>query len=37
MNVGELKAYAAERNIDFGGAKSKADILKAIQEARAEG
>lgn len=34
MKVDELKAYAAEHNIDLGEAKSKADILKAIQEAK---
>ena len=32
MKVDELKAYAAEHNIDLGEAKNKADILKAIQE-----
>lgn len=31
--VDELKAYAAERNIDLGGATKKADILKALAEA----
>ena len=36
MRVDELKAYAAEHNIDLGEAKSKADILKAIQEAEAK-
>lgn len=36
MKVDELKAYAAERNIDLGEAKNKADILKAIQEAEAK-
>lgn len=33
MKLEELKAYAAEHNIDLGEAKNKADILKAIQEA----
>lgn len=33
MTVDELKAYAAEHNIDLGDAKSKADILKTVQEA----
>ena len=33
MKVDELKAYAAEHNIDLGEAKNKADILKTIQEA----
>lgn len=33
MKVDELKAYAAEHNIDLGEAKNKADILKAIEEA----
>ena len=37
MKVDELKAYAAEHNIDLSGAKSKVDILKVIQEARTEG
>lgn len=32
MKVDELKAYAAEHNIDLGDAKNKADILKIIQE-----
>lgn len=32
MKVDELKAYAAEHNIDLGEAKNKADILKTIQE-----
>lgn len=36
MKVDELKAYAAERNIDLGEAKNKADILKTIQEAEAK-
>lgn len=34
MKVDELKAYAAEHNIDLGEAKNKADILKTIQEAK---
>lgn len=33
MKVDELKAYAAEHNIDLGEAKNKSDILKTIQEA----
>lgn len=33
MKVDELKAYAAEHNIDLGDAQIKADILKTIQEA----
>lgn len=33
MKVDELKAYAAEHNIDLGDVTQKADILKAIQEA----
>lgn len=33
MKVDELKAYAAEHNIDLGEAKNKANILKTIQEA----
>lgn len=36
MKVDELKAYAAEHNIDLGEAKNKADILKTIQEAEAK-
>lgn len=36
MKVEELKAYAAEHNIDLGDAAKKADILKAIQEAEAK-
>lgn len=32
MKADELKAYAAEHNIDLGNAVSKTDILKAIQE-----
>ncbi len=36
MKVDELKAYAAEHNIDLGDAASKADILKTIQEAEAK-
>ena len=35
MKVDELKAYAAENNIDLGEATKKADILKIIQEAEA--
>lgn len=35
MNLDELKAYAAENNIDLGEATKKADILKIIQEAEA--
>lgn len=35
MKVDELKAYAAENNIDLGEATKKADILKTIQEAEA--
>lgn len=35
MKVDELKAYAAENNIDLGEATKKADILKVIQEAEA--
>ena len=35
MKVDELKAYAAEHNIDLGDAVKKADILKVIQEAAA--
>lgn len=35
MKVDELKAYAAENNIDLGEATKKADILKIIQEAKA--
>ncbi len=33
MKADGLRAYAAEHNIDLGDAKSKADILKIIQEA----
>lgn len=36
MKVDELKAYAAEHNIDLGEATNKADILKTIQEAEAK-
>jgi hypothetical protein len=32
MKVEELKAYAAEHNIELGDAAKKADILKIIQE-----
>jgi len=35
MKVDELKAYAAENNIDLGEATKKVDILKIIQEAEA--
>ena len=34
MTVDELKAYAAEHNIDLTGASKKDDILAAIQAAR---
>ncbi len=33
LRMDELKSYAAERGIELGDASSKADILKAIQEA----
>lgn len=33
MTVKELEALATEKNIDFGGASKKADILAAIQAA----
>lgn len=33
LRMNELKSYAAERGIELGDASSKADILKAIQEA----
>lgn len=33
MTVKELKAYAAEKNIDLGEAKTKADIVAAIEAA----
>ena len=36
MTVDELKAYAAEHNIDLTGASKKDDILAAIQAARVE-
>lgn len=36
MKLEELKAYAAERNIDLGDAANRADILKAIKEAEKE-
>lgn len=36
MKVDELKAYAAEHNIDLGDAANKGDILKTIQEAEAK-
>lgn len=32
MKIEELKAYAAEHNIELGDATKKADILKIIQE-----
>ena len=32
MTVAELKAYAAENNIDLGGATKKEDILAVIQK-----
>ena len=36
MTVEELKAYAAENNIDLTGASKKDDILAAIQAAQGE-
>ena len=36
MNVEELKAYAAENDIDLGEAKKKAEILEAIHAAENE-
>lgn len=36
MKVDELKAYAAERNIDLPEGAKKDEILKAIQEAEAK-
>ena len=36
MTVEELKAYAAEHNIDLTGASKKDDILAAIQAAQVE-
>ena len=36
MTVEELKAYAAEHNIDLTGASKKDDILAAIQAAQGE-
>jgi hypothetical protein len=36
MKVDELKAYAAERNIELPEGAKKDEILKAIQEAEAE-
>ena len=36
MTVDELKAYAAEHNIDLTGASKKDDILAAIQATRGE-
>ena len=35
MTVKELKAYAAEKNIDFGKAKTKGEIITAIEAAEA--
>ena len=37
MTVNELKAYAAEKDIDISKVEKKADILAAIQEAESEG
>ena len=37
MTVNELKAYAAERDIDISKVEKKADILAAIKEAEGEG
>lgn len=36
MKVEQLKAYAVEHNIDLAEAKSKADILKIIQETKSK-
>lgn len=36
MTVNELKAYAAEKDIDISKAEKKADILAAIKEAEGE-
>ena len=36
MTVDELKAHAAENGIDLGDARTKADIMAAIQAARVE-
>lgn len=36
MTVKELKAYAAEKGIELGEAKTKADIVAAIEAAEAE-
>lgn len=36
MKVEELKAYAAEHNIDLGDATNRTDILKVIKEAEKE-
>ncbi len=36
MKVDELKAYAAEHNIDLGDDTNKAEILKTIQKAEAK-
>lgn len=37
MTVNELKAYAAEKDIDISKVEKKADILAAIKEAEVEG
>ena len=37
MTVNELKAYAAEKDIDISKAEKKADILAAIKESEGEG
>ena len=37
MTVNELKAYAAEKDIDISKVEKKADILAAIKEAEGEG
>ena len=37
MTVHELKAYAAEKDIDISKVEKKADILAAIKEAEVEG
>lgn len=37
MTVNELKAYAAEKDIDISKVEKKADILAAIKEAESEG
>lgn len=36
MKLDELKAYAAEKGVELGEAKTKADILAKIKEAEAE-